>query len=108
MQKYILLIGLSLVTLVGGFNLSAKTEDMQSKATQSETVKQNEHLTINLNTAKAEQIAEVLTGVGLKKAQAIVNYRDAHGDFKKVEDVALVKGIGIATLAKNQSRILLK
>lgn len=63
---------------------------------------------INLNTAGAEEIAEALTGVGIKKAQAIVAYRNQHGKFTKIEELAAVKGIGVSTLTKNQGRILLK
>jgi competence protein ComEA len=61
---------------------------------------------INLNSAGAKEIAEALTGVGMKKAQAIVEYRQSHGKFNKIEELANVKGIGVATLAKNESRIV--
>ena len=61
---------------------------------------------INLNIAGAKEIAEVLTGIGMKKAQAIVEYRQTHGKFTKVEELAKVKGIGVATLAKNENRII--
>lgn len=64
--------------------------------------------TVNLNQAGAKEIAKVLTGIGPKKAQAIIDYRNTHGDFKAVEELASVKGIGVATIAKNHKRILLK
>jgi len=63
---------------------------------------------INLNKAGAKEIAKALKGVGMKKAQAIVEYREKHGDFKAVEELASVKGIGVATIAKNHERISLK
>lgn len=63
---------------------------------------------ININTASAEEIADVLKGIGPSKAKAIVAYREEHGAFKSVADLAQVKGIGSATLEKNKERILLK
>lgn len=63
---------------------------------------------VNVNKASAEKIAESLSGVGLKKAQAIVEFRKAHGDFKSVDGLAEVKGIGMKTIEKNRADILLK
>ncbi len=63
--------------------------------------------TVNINTASADQIAEVLSGIGLKKAEAIVAHRDQYGAFKDVDELVEVKGIGEATVAKNRSRISL-
>lgn len=63
---------------------------------------------VNINTANAQQIADSLTGVGMVKAEAIVNYRKEHGKFKAVDDLTLVKGIGEKTVEKNRSDILLK
>ena len=62
---------------------------------------------VNVNKASAKQIASSLTGIGEKKAEAIVAYRKAHGDFKHVADLTHVKGIGVKTLAKNEHDILL-
>lgn len=62
---------------------------------------------INVNTASADALAELLTGVGPKKAEAIVAYREANGPFKVVDDLLNVKGIGQATLEKNRDRISL-
>ena len=61
---------------------------------------------VNVNTADAATIASVLDGVGLKKAQAIVAYRDANGRFDTPADLARVKGIGSATVAKNAAKIV--
>ena len=56
---------------------------------------------LNINQATADQFAAVMTGVGMAKAEAIVNYRDTNGDFLTVEDLIKVRGIGPALLAKN-------
>jgi|TARA_R110000822_G_scaffold92723_9_gene213843 competence protein ComEA len=65
-------------------------------------------VSVNINTASAAEIAEVLQGVGESKAQAIVEYREANGAFSSVEDIAQVKGIGPATLSRNEQRITLQ
>ncbi len=62
---------------------------------------------VNLNSAEAKEIADNLVGIGLKKAETIVDYRKTHGAFKTIEDLALIKGIGVKTIAKNEGFILL-
>ncbi|MCY3813489.1 MAG: ComEA family DNA-binding protein [Gammaproteobacteria bacterium] len=61
---------------------------------------------VNINTADAETIASVLSGVGLKKAQAIVEHRENHGRFDAATDLAKVKGIGEATVTRNEAKIV--
>ena len=64
-----------------------------------------ESVTVNVNEADAETLASVLVGVGLTRAQAIVDYREQHGRFYSAEELTAVKGIGQSTVEKNQSRI---
>jgi competence protein ComEA len=59
---------------------------------------------VNLNTATVEQL-EALNGVGPAKAQAIVDYRKKNGNFKTVDDLNNVPGIGDKTLAKLKPEI---
>ncbi len=63
---------------------------------------------VNVNTATAEQIAQELKGIGMKKAQAIITYRESKGPFKTVESLTEVKGIGLKTVEKNRKEIVLK
>ena len=51
-------------------------------------------------------LSEALSGIGLKKAEAIVKYRTEKGLFKTAEDLTNVKGIGEKTIAKNKKDIL--
>lgn len=62
---------------------------------------------VNVNTADAESISEALSGIGMKKAEAIVQYRTDNGPFKSAQDLANVKGIGEKTIQKNKQDILL-
>ncbi|HVR82528.1 MAG TPA: helix-hairpin-helix domain-containing protein [Luteimonas sp.] len=62
---------------------------------------------VNINTADAATIDQVLVNVGPAKAAAIVAYRKANGSFKSAEQLALVKGIGLKTVEKNRDRIVL-
>ena len=62
---------------------------------------------VNVNSASAEEIAEALKGVGMHKAEAIVNYRNENGQFKHVDELVNVKGIGIRTVDINREYILL-
>ena len=61
---------------------------------------------VNINTADAPTIASVLSGVGLKKAEAIVHYRETNGRFNAPEELVKVKGIGPATVEKNAGKII--
>ena len=61
--------------------------------------------TVNINTSEASQIAAVLKGVGLKKAQAIVDWRNTNGYFRAIEQLLEVKGIGEKILSDNKGRI---
>ena len=60
---------------------------------------------VNVNTADAPTIASALSGVGLKKAEAIVDYREANGRFNAPAELTKVKGIGPAIVARNEGRI---
>ena len=62
---------------------------------------------VNINQADAATIAKSLDGIGQSRAQAIVDWRTAHGPFKKADDLRRVKGIGKATIERNRDAILL-
>jgi len=60
---------------------------------------------LNINAADAASIAQTIDGVGEAKAEAIVAYRRKHGDFKRVGDLARVKGIGTKTVERNRAKL---
>lgn len=52
---------------------------------------------LNLNRATQAEL-ERLPGIGAVKAQAILDYRAAHGSFQTIDELTAVTGIGEATL----------
>lgn len=60
---------------------------------------------VNINTASEHQLRR-LNGIGEVTARAIVEYREAHGEFKSADELLNVKGIGEKTLEKFRNRII--
>ena len=59
---------------------------------------------IHLNQATAEQL-QTLPGIGPSLSERIVLYRTEHGPFRTVDQLAEVKGVGQATLAKFRKQL---
>jgi len=59
---------------------------------------------ININTASVSQL-DSLPGIGPAYAQRIVDYRESHGPFSKVEDLTQISGIGDQTLEKIKNQV---
>jgi len=52
---------------------------------------------IDINTATVHEL-QALHGIGAKKAEAIVKYREEHGAFQSVDELTKVPGIGKKTV----------
>lgn len=59
---------------------------------------------VNVNTASAAELATI-KGIGQSKAQAIIEHRDKNGQFKSVDDLKLVRGIGDKMLEQLRSQV---
>ncbi|MFT6919044.1 MAG: competence protein ComEA [Cognaticolwellia sp.] len=100
MKKYIcyslviLFMAMSLPLQAAGFNETPAAISSQ------------EIQTIDINTADIETLA-LLKGVGEKRARAIIAYRELNGEFKSLDELSHVKGIGQHTLELNKGRIKL-
>lgn len=53
------------------------------------------HKKINLNTASVEELTHAIKGIGHKRALSIIQYRQKHGAYKTITDLASVRGIGL-------------
>ena len=64
--------------------------------------------TVNINTASIGVLAEALDGVGPELAKRIVDFRERYGEFKSIEALGDVRGIGPSLLAKNEGKIVIE
>lgn len=100
MKKYLFPLIIGFCSLILPFATTATEAQSPIQTESVETA-----ISVDINTAEAEELSTLLTGVGMKKAQAIVLYREENGVFKSSDDLLNVKGIGPAILQKNENRI---
>ena len=92
-QKKFLVLSLVVVILVS-FAPALWSQTAQEQGTEK----------VNINTATAEEIAQ-LKNIGSAYAMRIVEYRQENGPFEKPEDILKVKGIGEKTYELNKNKI---
>ena len=59
---------------------------------------------VNINTASKEELMNV-KGIGEKRAQEIIDYRKKNGNFKSVDDLEKVPGIGPGIMKQIRSQV---
>ncbi len=64
--------------------------------------------TVNINTASIELLAQELVGVGPELAKRIVDFRERYGEFKSIEALGDVRGIGPSLLTTNEGKIVIE
>ena len=62
---------------------------------------------VDINTAGVKEL-QALKGVGDKKAAAIIEYRTKNGQFKSIEDLTKVNGIGKKIIDDNKNELEIK
>jgi competence protein ComEA len=60
---------------------------------------------ININTADKDALMSAIKGVGEKRAEAIIAYREQNGPFKSIEELAEVRGIGASVIEANMDNL---
>jgi len=91
-MKHLILAALTASTVLFSTQTLAKSEDCK----------------VNINLATASEISECLDGIGKKKAEGIVAYREQKGKFEKPEQLANVSGIGEKTVERNRNKIVIE
>ncbi|MCI2292282.1 helix-hairpin-helix domain-containing protein [Enterobacter sp. I4] len=86
---------------------AAPQGNAKANATTSPKAGEEEGTRVSINTGSAEELAQAMNGVGLKKAQAIVSYREEYGPFKTVDDLKQVPGMGSALVERNLAHLTL-
>ena len=101
--------------IVPEYNIDSSLENNESVIEKSESkvvdeIKSNDNKNtlinklVNINTAGIKELS-TLTGIGEAKAQKIIDYREANGGFKSIDEIMKVKGIGKATYEKFKANI---
>ena len=60
---------------------------------------------VNINTADKDALMSAIKGVGEKRAEAIITYREQNGSFKSIEELAEVSGIGPSIVEANMDNL---
>ena len=82
-----------------------QTSSSKAEETADAADSENSSELIYINTAPASELVK-LKGIGEVKAAAIVEYRRINGNFKTVQDIMNVSGIGEKTFEKIRSQIM--
>ena len=79
-----------------------KENNINNKNNSNKEDNSNNDIILDLNTCTLEELANV-PGIGNKKAEEIIKYRDTNNGFKNVEELKEINGIGDKTFEKIKS-----
>ncbi len=103
MNKLLLKITL-VITACLSLNLMANDEIPTSTQIDSEQIPSQQQQIVNINQADSDSLSS-LKGIGKKKAQAIISYRQENGAFTDINGLLNVKGIGLKVIQDNITRL---
>jgi competence protein ComEA len=89
----VIIIMVTICFMVSGISFAGKTNDGKAP--------------VNINQATVKELSS-LPGVGKKRAEAIIAYREKNGKFGAIEDIKKVEGIGKDILEKIKDHIVLE
>lgn len=96
----------AIIVATSGLSLSASAE-VQPNSVKPPAIQKTVGAMVNINHATAKDMSISFKGIGLKKAEAIVAWREKNGKFTAIDQLLEVKGIGEKILALNKSQISL-
>jgi competence ComEA-like helix-hairpin-helix protein len=100
----------AVMALVFALSLVAGVAGAEDKGGKGEGVKPGvakADAKVNINEATRAQLMK-LSGVGPGTADRIISYRQAHGPFRRVQDLEKVEGVGKGVIERNEGRIAVK
>ncbi len=83
----------------------AYAENQMATTIESAVIVENKTPKINLNQADVAALIHSFKGIGKKRAQAIVHYRESHGPFKSIEDLTEVTGFGPLFVSRHRQEL---
>lgn len=92
-------------SLICFFSIPSHAESLSSKPHVVKEQQQPASEKINLNKADVNALMHSFKGIGKKRAEAIIAYREEHQGFKTIEELAKVKGFGHKFVQKNEKRL---
>ena len=93
-------LSIAAILLCFGFNSFATSKPVVEKPAIKQVVNK-----ININTASPKILSGKVKGIGIKRAEAIVAYREAHGAYRNFEELAKVKGISKRFVDANKKQL---
>ncbi|WAJ70844.1 ComEA family DNA-binding protein [Catenovulum adriaticum] len=93
-----LILSIALLTSLNSIQFNALANETSSNSTEVVQT-EDKKAKININDATLAQLTAV-PGLGKSKAQAIIKYREIHGNITDEKQLKSIKGIGKKTLAK--------
>lgn len=81
--------------------------DKQGQTAAADTPGNEQSQGVNVNQADAAEL-QTINGIGPAKAEAIIAYREEHGEFQQIEDLRNISGFGEKTIERLKNQLTVK